>query len=37
MKYFSRALALLTTACLALTGCSSLLEQEYTEQDARQE
>lgn len=30
MKYFSRALALLTTACLALTGCSSLLEQEYT-------
>ena len=30
MGYLSRALALLTAAALALTGCSSLLEQEYT-------
>ena len=37
MNHAGRALALLTAASLALTGCSSLLEQEYTEQDARQE
>lgn len=30
MKHSGRALALLTAAALALTGCSSLLEQEYT-------
>lgn len=30
MKHPRRALALLTAAALALTGCSSLLEQEYT-------
>lgn len=30
MRHSSRALALLTAAALALTGCSSLLEQEYT-------
>ena len=30
MRHSSRALALLTAATLTLTGCSSLLEQEYT-------
>ena len=30
MRHPSRALALLTAAALTLTGCSSLLEQEYT-------
>lgn len=30
MSHSSRALALLTAAALTLTGCSSLLEQEYT-------
>ena len=30
MRHFPRALALFTAATLMLTGCSSLLEQEYT-------